>query len=79
MDLRTSRWDVTGEGITVTCTHCNRDIANKEEIHTYFNKNVGYNLCENCCVNMLLLQTPTHIPYEQKLRYKLVKFLEEGG
>ncbi len=80
MDEIKIMWSVSGASITAKCIHCDKDLADKQEnITTYFSNNIGYNFCDSCCMNMLLIETPTHIPYPQKLQYKLLKFTERGG
>lgn len=79
MDIKKINWDVVGDNIIVKCVHCDRNLAHKKEnITTYSYGKSGFNFCDGCCVNMLLINTPLHIPYEQKLKYKLFKFLGKG-
>ncbi len=69
-----------GDNVTAKCTHCDRELSGKKEnITTYFSNNTGYYFCDNCCMNMLLIEAPKYIPYVQKLQYKLLKFTERGG
>ncbi len=80
MNIRKINWNVVGDNITAKCTHCERSLVGKKEnITAYFNNNIGYYFCDTCCMNMLLQETPVHIPYDQKLKYKLFKFLGEEG
>ncbi len=71
-------WNVVGDNISVNCIHCDIKLTSNQQINTYISKNNAYNFCDNCCTNMLLLDSPLHIPYEQKLKYKLYKFLGEN-
>ncbi len=80
MDIKKMNWNVVGDNVRVICTHCDRTLVGKNEnITTYFSNHVGYYFCDPCCMKMLLVDSPEHIPYDQKLKYKLFKFLEKGG
>ncbi len=68
-----------GKNALVRCIHCDIELTSHMQINTYISRNNGYNLCDSCTISMLLLETPLHIPYEQKLKYKLYKFLDKGG